>query len=147
MESLDINQNWFVSFIRQWYQFDLKIVKLPRMVCSWSRKISYVIFHKCAKLKASFGERQAKKVLGYWKRRTFLAFCVCTEMTLYDIRSQDHAWLPSFLSVEKSSMFLASDVTRHHFGAHTESQESSSLPVAKHFLGLCLAKRRLKIFS
>ena len=40
-------------------------------------------------------------------------------------------------------MFLASDVIKRHFGAHTESQESYSLPVAKHFLGLCLAKRRL----
>ena len=40
-------------------------------------------------------------------------------------------------------MFLASDVIKRHFGAHTESQESSSLPVAKYFLGLCLAKRRL----
>ena len=37
---------------------------------------------------------------------------------------------------EKPSMFLASDVIKRHFGAHTESQESSSLPVAKHFLGL-----------
>ena len=91
----------------------------------------------------SFGERQAKKVLGYWKRRTFLALCVCTKITLYDIRNQEHAWLLSFLSVEKSSMFLASDVTKRHFGAHTESQESSLLPVAKHFLGLSLAKRRL----
>ena len=27
-----------------------------------------------------------------------------------------------------------------HFGAHTESEESSSLPVAKQFLRLCLAK-------
>ena len=33
-------------------------------------------------------------------------------------------------------MFLASDVIKRHFGAHTESQESSSLPVAKHFLRL-----------
>ena len=41
-------------------------------------------------------------------------------------------------------MFLASDVIKRHFGAHTESQESSLFPVAKHFLGLCLAKRRLK---
>ena len=43
---------------------------------------------------------------------------------------------------EKPSMFLASDVIKRHFGAHTESQESSSLPVAKHFISLCLAKRR-----
>ena len=41
---------------------------------------------------------------------------------------------------EKPSMFLASDVIKRHFGVHTESQESSLLPVAKHFLGLCLAK-------
>ena len=41
---------------------------------------------------------------------------------------------------EKPSMFLASDVIKRHFGAHTESQESSSLPVAKHFLTLCLTK-------
>ena len=40
-------------------------------------------------------------------------------------------------------MFLASDAIKRHFGAHTESQESSSLPVAKHFLGLCLTKRCL----
>ena len=40
-------------------------------------------------------------------------------------------------------MFLASDVIKRHFGAHTESQESSSISVAKLFLGLCLAKRRL----
>ena len=33
-------------------------------------------------------------------------------------------------------MFLASDVIKRHFGAHTESEESSSLPVAKHFLRL-----------
>ena len=44
---------------------------------------------------------------------------------------------------EKPSMFLASDVIKRHFGVHTESQESSSLPVAKHFLGLCLVRRRL----
>ena len=44
---------------------------------------------------------------------------------------------------EKPSMFLASDVVKRHFGVHTESQESSSLPVAKHFLRLCLTKRRL----
>ena len=36
---------------------------------------------------------------------------------------------------EKPSMFLASDVIKRHFGAHTESKESSSLPVAKHFPG------------
>ena len=94
-------------------------------------------------LKASFGERQAKKVLGYWLRRTFLAFCVSTKITLYDIRSQEHAWLLSFLSVEKPSMFLVSEVIKCHFGAYTESQESSSIPVAKKVLGLCLAKRRL----
>ena len=41
-------------------------------------------------------------------------------------------------------MFLASDVIKRHFGAHTENQENSLLPVAKHFIGLCLAKRRLK---
>ena len=40
-------------------------------------------------------------------------------------------------------MFLASDVINHHFGAHTESQESYSLPVAKHFLHFCLAKIRI----
>ena len=34
---------------------------------------------------------------------------------------------------EKLSMFLASDVIKRHFGAHTESQESSLLPVAKYF--------------
>ena len=66
-------------------------------------------------------------------------------MTLYDVRSQEHAWLLSFPSVEKPSMFLASDVIKRHFGAHTESQESSSLPVTKKELGLCLAKRRLKL--
>ena len=43
---------------------------------------------------------------------------------------------------EKPSMFLASDITKCHFGAHTESQESSLLPVAKHFLRLSLAKIR-----
>ena len=64
-------------------------------------------------------------------------------MTLYGVRSQEHAWILSFLSVEKPSLFLASDVIKRHFGAHTESQESSSLPVAKKVLGLCLAKRRL----
>ena len=42
-------------------------------------------------------------------------------------------------------MFLASDAIKRYFGAHTESQESSSLPVAKHFLRLCLAKRRLNL--
>ena len=41
---------------------------------------------------------------------------------------------------EKPRMFLASDVIKCHFGVHTESQESSWLPVAKHFLRLCLAK-------
>ena len=41
-------------------------------------------------------------------------------------------------------MFLASDVIKRHFGAHTESQEISLLPVAKHFLLLCLAKIHLK---
>ena len=41
---------------------------------------------------------------------------------------------------EKPSMFLASDAIKRHFGVHTESQESSSLPVAKHFLGLCFAR-------
>ena len=56
---------------------------------------------------------------------------------------QEHAWLLSILSVEKPSMFLASDVIKRHFGAHTETQESSSLPVARKVLGLCLAKRRL----
>ena len=44
---------------------------------------------------------------------------------------------------QKPSMFLASDVIKRHFGVHTESQESASLRVAKHFLGLCLARRRL----
>ena len=44
-------------------------------------------------------------------------------------------------------MFLASDVIKRHFGAHTESQESSSLPAAKHFLGLCVAKRRLMFLN
>ena len=66
------------------------------------------------------------------------------DMTLYDIRSQEHAWLLSFLSVKKPSTFLASDVIKRHFGAHTESQESSSLPVAKKVRGLSLTKRRLK---
>ena len=64
-------------------------------------------------------------------------------MTLYDVSSEK---LASFLDAqkgEKPSMFLASDVIKRHFGAYTESQESSSLPVAKHFLGLCLAKRHL----
>ena len=50
-----------------------------------------------------------------------------TKMTPYDIRSQEHAWLLSFLGVEKPSMFLAPDVIKRHFGVHTESQESSSL--------------------
>ena len=54
-----------------------------------------------------FGETQAKKVLGYWQRRTFLAFCVRTEMVLYDAGSQEHAWLLSFLSVEKQTTFSA----------------------------------------
>ena len=40
-------------------------------------------------------------------------------------------------------MFLASDVIKLHFGAHTENQESSSLPVAKHFLGLSCQKTLL----
>ena len=44
-------------------------------------------------------------------------------------------------------MFLASDVIKRHFGAHTESQESTSLPEAKHFLGLCLARWRLYMVS
>ena len=44
-------------------------------------------------------------------------------------------------------MFLASDVIKCHFGAHTESQESSSSPLAKHFLCLCLAKICLKSTS
>ena len=64
-------------------------------------------------------------------------------MTLYDVRSQEHAWLLSFLSVEKPSMFLAYNVIKRHFGARTQSQESSKLSVAKKVLGLCLAKRRL----
>ena len=91
--------------------------------------------------KVCFGETQAKKVLGYWKRRTFLAFCVHTKMTLYDIRSQERLF--DAQKGEKPSMFLASAVIKRHFDAHTESQESSSLPVAKHFLGLYFAKRRL----
>ena len=66
-------------------------------------------------------------------------------MKLYDVISQEHAWLFDAQKGEKPSMFLASDVIKRHFGAHTESQESSSLPVAKHFLGLPLAKRRLKL--
>ena len=41
-------------------------------------------------------------------------------------------------------MFLASHVIKRHFGVHTESEESSSFPVTKHFLRLCLAKIRLK---
>ena len=90
--------------------------------------------------KASFGETQVKHFLGYWKQRTFWAFCVRTKMTLYDVRSLKHAWLSDAQKGEKPSMFLASDVIQRHFGAHIESQESSSLPVAKHFLGLCLAK-------
>ena len=94
-------------------------------------------------LKASFGETQAKHFLGYCKQRTFLAFCVRTKMTLYDVRSQEHAWLLSFLSVEKPNMFLASDVIKRHFGVHTESQETFSFPVTKKVRGLCLAKRRL----
>ena len=44
-------------------------------------------------------------------------------------------------------MFLANDVIKYHFGVHTESQESSSLPAAKHFLRLCLAKIRLMLTS
>ena len=44
-------------------------------------------------LEVSFGETQAKHFLGYWKRRTFLAFCVLAKTTLYDVRSQEHAWL------------------------------------------------------
>ena len=40
-------------------------------------------------------------------------------------------------------MFLASDIIKRHFGAHTKSEESSSLPVAKHFLRSCHAKIRL----
>ena len=95
------------------------------------------------KPKVSFGKTQAKHFLGYWKGRTFLAFCVRTKMTLYDVRSQEHAWLFNAQKGEKPSMFLASDVIKLHFGAHTESQESSLLPVAKKVLGLCLAKRRL----
>ena len=111
---------------------------------SFNHNMTFYLLKSCKRgHMTSFGERQAKKVLGYWKRRTFWAFCVRTKMTLYDIRSQEHAWLLSFLSVEKPSMFLASDVIKSHFGAHTESQESSLLPVAKHFLGLSLAKRRL----
>ena len=43
-------------------------------------------------------------------------------------------------------MFLASDVIKRHFGAHTESQENSLLPVPKHFFRLCLAKIRPKSF-
>ena len=66
----------------------------------------FEIFITSASLKASFGETQAKKVLGYWKRRTFLAFCVRTKMKLYDIRSQEHAWLLS-LSVEKQTSLTA----------------------------------------
>ena len=92
---------------------------------------------------ASFGETQAKHFLGYWKRRTFLAFCVRTKMPLYDVRSQEHAWLFDAQKGEKPSMFLASDVIKRHFGAHAESQESSSLPGAKKVLGLSLAKRCL----
>ena len=66
-------------------------------------------------------------------------------MTIYDIRSQEHAWLFDAQKGEKPSMFLASDVIKHHFDVHTESQESPSLPVAKKVLGLCLAKRRLML--
>ena len=47
---------------------------------------------------------------------------------------------------EKRRMFLASDVIKHRFGAHTENEESSSLPVAKHFLCMCHAKIRLFCF-
>ena len=64
-------------------------------------------------------------------------------MTIHDITSKKLASFFDAPKEEKPSMFLASDVIKSHFGAHTESQESSSLPVAKHFLGLCLAKRRL----
>ena len=42
-------------------------------------------------------------------------------------------------------MFLASDVIKRHFGTHAESQESSSLSIAKHFLCLSLAKIRPKV--
>ena len=41
---------------------------------------------------------------------------------------------------KKRRMFLASDVIKRHSGAHTESEESTSLPEAKYFLRLCLAR-------
>ena len=46
---------------------------------------------------------------------------------------------------EKRRMFLASDVIKRHSGAHTESEESTSLPDAKYFLRLCLARWRYKL--
>ena len=64
-------------------------------------------------------------------------------MTLHDVTSEKLASFFDAQKGEKPSMFLASVVIKRHFGGHTESQESSSLPVAKHFLGLSLAKRRL----
>ena len=68
-------------------------------------------------------------------------------MTLYDVRSQEHAWLFDAQKGEKPSMFLASDVINRHFGARAQSQESSSLPVVKKVLGLCLTKRCLKCWK
>ena len=56
------------------------------------------------------GEQEARHTRSIWvrhKRRTFLAFCVRTKMTLYDVTSQVHSWLLSFLSVEKQDTFPA----------------------------------------
>ena len=79
------------------------------------------------KLKASSGETQAKKVLGYWKLRTFLAFCVCTKMTLYDIRSQEHAWLLSFLSVEKETSLTDGSEEKKVASFINQSEKSTSI--------------------
>ena len=92
--------------------------KRPRLFYSDSQRTS------CPKLtdgmgeslKAYFGETQAKKVLGYWKRRTFLAFCVPIKLRLYDVTSQEHSSLLSFLSVEKQTTFSAGYEMKREIG-------------------------------
>ena len=70
----------------------------------------------------------SKKEANFW----LLFIATCQGGLLFDVQKG-----------EKPNIFLASDVIKRHFGAHTESQESASLPVAKHFLGLCLVRRHL----
>ena len=86
--------------------------------------------------KASSGETQTKKVLGFWKRSTFFAFCVRARMTLYDIRSQEHSSLLSILKGENEtsskggfaekiqSGFIFRPIREEHFLFFDQSEKS-----------------------